>query len=666
MIRSNIISSPSSSLLLSPILRIIGQRYFLNTALTTAGRRTATTAAIFRNPRLKCISSSLLFSKTITTTSTTMTMNDRQHQHHNHISPVPFFSFSTTTATSPPIIPLYPLSSPYNLDIIPSIPHSTMEMIRQLPEVESYVLNFLSSSIVAASPSSVSSTSNEKSIEELKRASKIFSQMTYRGMEHRAILKLIGQCYYENGQYEKAKETLEIVYSYLDPKKNVSEVVEVEVYYLSLALSKLEWFNGCFEKALQYAKDAEQITHKYEEQHVNSDSNNDNDEIIIKNVNVNQSISVATEMKRWNAINAIALCRFSCNSNGAKEILDFLNPIPLLPSLPFGKLSSSSPPIIVANSRLANAMFQSNWGISKILELKRFSLSSFNNEGEQSSSYDNENEQSSTANKTVDLQSYNNNYNSIEDHVIKYWKDTIIELEQIDEKKQYDDGSSMEEWKQVKLLSDMVQGRIHCNIAMLLLKRCQHQRKQKNIQNKNDNNDNDHNDNSNKDDYKTNLESASYHSKVGLKLFEQITKVITNDDPLSSISSSSSLFESYLHSCIGYSLGLAASCHALVGSAVTAEGLFLSAIDRYHPNPNSTMNVLQYLELKHIYSEYAVLLDDWEKREGDAKRMRDAALKIDSTCLPKAWVDASRNDGGDCWLSGLLFFSIGQKEKHDL
>jgi hypothetical protein len=84
---------------------------------------------------------------------------------------------------------------------------------------------------------------------------------------------------------------------------------------------------------------------------------------------------------------------------------------------------------------------------------------------------------------------------------------------------------------------------------------------------------------------------------------------------------------------LGRALALVASCLHKSGSAVTAEGLFLSAISE-----DDTMNssTLQKVQLRDSYRALVDLYRDWEKRDGDAKHYDDKASVL-SASLPPAW-----------------------------
>jgi len=79
-------------------------------------------------------------------------------------------------------------------------------------------------------------------------------------------------------------------------------------------------------------------------------------------------------------------------------------------------------------------------------------------------------------------------------------------------------------------------------------------------------------------------------------------------------------------------LSVVASCYQQAGSAVTAEGLFQSATNRKNLPPGP----LPLLELQDAILGYSKLCSDWEKREGDAKKLEKEASDLNEK-LPEAW-----------------------------
>jgi hypothetical protein len=84
---------------------------------------------------------------------------------------------------------------------------------------------------------------------------------------------------------------------------------------------------------------------------------------------------------------------------------------------------------------------------------------------------------------------------------------------------------------------------------------------------------------------------------------------------------------------LSHVLSVVASCYFHAESAVTAEGLFQSAIDRKGDLLGGTLRMLQ---LKEAYLQYSELCKNWEKREGDANRLVGESEIIDAS-LPQNW-----------------------------
>jgi hypothetical protein len=91
-------------------------------------------------------------------------------------------------------------------------------------------------------------------------------------------------------------------------------------------------------------------------------------------------------------------------------------------------------------------------------------------------------------------------------------------------------------------------------------------------------------------------------------------------------------------------LSVLASCYHQADSAVTAEGLFQSAIDR----KGLLVGTSALLQLQDAYLQYAELCRRWEKREGDARNLVEEAKAVEQ-CLPTNWQ-------GKSGLHGSLWF----------
>lgn len=80
-------------------------------------------------------------------------------------------------------------------------------------------------------------------------------------------------------------------------------------------------------------------------------------------------------------------------------------------------------------------------------------------------------------------------------------------------------------------------------------------------------------------------------------------------------------------------LSLVAQCYHRAHHAVTAEGLFQSALDYKAVSPQ------QYLERIVAYQAYADLCKDWDKRQGEADKLLAKSLAIRDSSLPGEWKD---------------------------
>jgi tetratricopeptide (TPR) repeat protein len=101
---------------------------------------------------------------------------------------------------------------------------------------------------------------------------------------------------------------------------------------------------------------------------------------------------------------------------------------------------------------------------------------------------------------------------------------------------------------------------------------------------------------------------------------------------------------------LGRALYLAATCYHLAGEAVTAEGLFQTAID--HTKKCAATSPLSVLDCRDAYQSYAKLCKEWEKRERDSERLEEKAKEMDES-LSEGW---KRKAGIH---SGLWFWTPG-------
>lgn len=99
---------------------------------------------------------------------------------------------------------------------------------------------------------------------------------------------------------------------------------------------------------------------------------------------------------------------------------------------------------------------------------------------------------------------------------------------------------------------------------------------------------------------------------------------------------------------LGRALSLVATCYARAGSAVTAEGLLQTAMEKLkqHPNPMYTLDARS----AHIYN--FKLCSNWEKRNADANKSKIKALELDRSI--------GKWEGASSIYSGCSFITIDQ------
>ena len=91
-----------------------------------------------------------------------------------------------------------------------------------------------------------------------------------------------------------------------------------------------------------------------------------------------------------------------------------------------------------------------------------------------------------------------------------------------------------------------------------------------------------------------------------------------------------------LNTSLARVLGLLGSCYKMSGSAVTAEGLFQSAIDKFDESSLNGSYPLSVIDKHGILCRAANLYEDWEKRETDADILLMKASNVIAS-LPHSW-----------------------------
>jgi hypothetical protein len=82
---------------------------------------------------------------------------------------------------------------------------------------------------------------------------------------------------------------------------------------------------------------------------------------------------------------------------------------------------------------------------------------------------------------------------------------------------------------------------------------------------------------------------------------------------------------------LGRALSLAASCYLRTGSAVTAEGLFQTAVEKA-----GGTDPLSKIAHHEAYQNYSELCRQWENRHSDSERLAKESQSIHDS-LPEAW-----------------------------
>lgn len=139
------------------------------------------------------------------------------------------------------------------------------------------------------------------------------------------------------------------------------------------------------------------------------------------------------------------------------------------------------------------------------------------------------------------------------------------------------------------------------------------------------------------------LKIASENASKSLRLLDNI---------IEQSSSHSDETREALRALSGRSLRLVADCYARGGSAVTAEGLYQSALDLLNEDKYDTHGgPLALMERREVYNRYATLCANWEKRSRDSDNMKEKAQQLEEQI-------------GGCWhmkpyaYSGLWLFSM--------
>ena len=122
------------------------------------------------------------------------------------------------------------------------------------------------------------------------------------------------------------------------------------------------------------------------------------------------------------------------------------------------------------------------------------------------------------------------------------------------------------------------------------------------------------------------VKRASEFAAESLQTLDAIVDVASDDQNKSNHGSNRK-------TALGRTLGLVAQCYHKSGGAVTAEGLFQSALD----DTRSAKSPLDKLIRRDVLTGYGELCNDWENREADGERWMKQAAQVDAS-LPASWL----------------------------
>ena len=132
-----------------------------------------------------------------------------------------------------------------------------------------------------------------------------------------------------------------------------------------------------------------------------------------------------------------------------------------------------------------------------------------------------------------------------------------------------------------------------------------------------------------------NLRDSSSYAGDSLKILEQLVPKY----PL-------------LNAALGRALGLLGTSYKLAGSAVTAEGLFQSSLDKLDGKVLQASSPLSFIDKYGILIRFGDLYSDWEKRDKDAALLLSRADSLRSSEVLRNWPATSEV------ISGLLMWSV--------
>ena len=157
------------------------------------------------------------------------------------------------------------------------------------------------------------------------------------------------------------------------------------------------------------------------------------------------------------------------------------------------------------------------------------------------------------------------------------------------------------------------------------------------------------------------VSQALEYASESLAIYDAMNKHNNDTNKASDESGEASGRINYDKEGLGRALSVAGTCFHLNGTAVPAQGLFQSSLDKISVN-FSTLSTratpLQLVEQSDTYERYSDLCLDWEEREGDAKQLREKANDIHAKLLPDGWKDKTSIHGS------LWFWTGATMQRH--
>lgn len=517
-------------------------------------------------------------------------------QSRNYISSVPSSSSSSLTS-SESLVALPPCDS---INITSLIPDTTLQSIRMLPEVEQ-----------ALSALKTSTANNTASIlEGLDRAIQIFQHVG--DVEYNSMLLLKATYLSQQRQYSDVIQVISLILSM--EKSKGTTLTDDEKFVIMSCLLKMHWYNGSFDAAL----DCAQVINDLVPVPLSSPSSpaaTDSDEY--------------TLLKQGCSMNAKALCQLltlkklqdadiqrirasddmSDNSDKRNEEVSV-------------RQEEWQGVVDIANSLKHSSKLLENAYLTAQVSTRAETDISIQLALSCASSYCNQGVVDLISNIMQTRETLSDCAGHPSDSAMITWKSGLKILERL---QQSNESMNIHHTYILKA----TKARLYCNMAWAILFSSSYTTPNIKVQPV-------------KEDQ---LKTASEYASLALKLYDEII-VLGNDHYIGD--------NKAIKHMMGRALGLVASCYARAGSAVTAEGLLQTAIDLYQVLDNSDKEEcpITQIDSRSIYLYYSSLCSNWERRESDAKKNQNVALKINNEILSENWGDIS------AIYSGLWIFTL--------